>query len=80
MKARARSCGCHSHNGLLLSPEGLAQRKDSLVGPLAVEYTRLYLDKVGSVSGLRRDEATMIFDDGVIDEQFQRNFLQKEGT
>ncbi len=21
-----RNCGCHSHNGLLLSPEGLAQR------------------------------------------------------
>ena len=33
---------------------------------------KLYLDKVDSVSGLRRDEITMIFDDGVFNEQHRR--------
>ena len=48
---RARTCGCHSHNGLLLSPEGLAQREPE--GPeLAGVVASRYLDKVGSVSGL----------------------------
>ncbi len=50
-----RNCGCHSHNGLLLSPEGLAQwtrEGPELAGMVATRY----LDRVGSVSGLRRDE------------------------
>jgi len=47
-----------------LSLEGLAQGDD-----------QLYLDSTGSVSGLSRVEIKMIFDDGVIDEQFRRNFL-----
>jgi len=50
-----RRCGCHSHNGLLLSPEGLAQREDSrLLSPLGVDEhpDQLYLDKVSSVSAL----------------------------
>ena len=36
------------------------------------ETCQLYLDKVRSVSGSRRDEIKMIFDDGVIDEQHRR--------
>jgi len=50
-----RNCGCHSHNGLLLSPEGLAQR-DSFVSlsPLGVDEKddQLYVDTDDSVSGL----------------------------
>ena len=66
-------CGCSAHNGFLTakgleeaalrSPEGL-----ELAGTVATRY----LDKVGSVSGLRRDGTTLIFDDEVIDEQHQR--------
>ena len=33
----------------------------------------LYLDKVASVSGARRDELTMIFDDEVLNEQHERH-------
>ncbi len=55
MKKRGRSCGCHSHNGLLLSPEGLAQRggdrRRELLGVDDDVFSR-YLDKVGSVSAL----------------------------
>ncbi len=48
---KARTCGCHSHNGLVLSPEGLAQRTLSLDEVDGMDASR-YLDKVGSVSGL----------------------------
>ena len=69
MKARARTCGCHSHNGLLLSLEGLAQRELKLDGVDDVDAS-LYLDKVGSVSALRRDE--IIFDDALLEQQHRR--------
>ena len=36
------------------------------------------LDSPGSVSGLRRDEINMIFDEEIIDEQCQRHFHQLE--
>ena len=67
-----RSCGCHSHNGLVLSPEGLAQRE--LEGPeLAGVVAKRYLDKVGSVSGLRRDEDMYdLITEEQIDEQARR--------
>ena len=56
-----RDCGCHSHNGLLLSPEGLAQRSgDSL--ELAGRVARRYLDKVRSVSGLVEVEEDIVYD------------------
>jgi len=32
----------------------------------------LYLDKVGSVSAVRRDEAEVTFDDALLDEQYRR--------
>ena len=69
-------CRCHSHNGFLLSPEGLAQREMFDPGSHEVGLTRdeecVTLDSQGSVSGSRRDEIKMIFDEGVIDEQHRR--------
>ena len=64
----------HARNGFLTAKglEEAAQRFFLEPDALAVEQTRRYLDKVASVSGLRRDETTMIFDEGVIDEQFER--------
>jgi len=63
-----RKCGCHSHNGLLLSPEGLAPRKDSF--PLGVDMgpSPLYLDKVDSVSALIEFE----FNDEILEDQYRR--------
>ncbi len=69
---RSRSCGCHSHNGLLLSPEGLAQRKPGLDGVDNMAPLR-YLDKSGSVSGLELERnfyENML--DSEIDEQARR--------
>ncbi len=71
------TCNCHSHNGLLTA-KGLAEaaQQTSLEG-LAPRGELEYLDKVGSVSGLRRDEITMIFHEETINEQYQR-FLDSE--
>ncbi len=50
---KARVCGCHSHGGFQLSPEGLVQRDGpELAGAVAMRY----LDKVGSVSALVEGE------------------------
>ena len=67
-----RNCGCHSHNGLLLSPEGLAQRGLELPGVDGMA-TSSYLDKVDSVSGLEleRDLYANTLDSD-IDEQERR--------
>jgi len=65
-----KGCTCHSHNGFVLSPEGLAQRELELDEVDAMQSSE-YLDRVGSVSGLRRDE---IFVDSLIDEQNRRFF------
>jgi len=46
-----RKCGCHSHNGFRLSPEGLAQREFELPEVDAMDESP-YVDKVVSVSGL----------------------------
>ena len=56
-----RRCGCHSHNGLLLSPEGLAQREPESL-ELAGVAARRYLDKVGSVSALIEIENDFAYD------------------
>ena len=71
-------CGCYSHNGFVLraSDEGLAQREVSrreihAMG-LDPDAGQFYLDKVGSVSGLRRDERPSVFDDDLIDQQYRR--------
>ena len=67
-----RKCNCHSHNGFLLSPEGLAQREDVRPGVDDMAL-RSYLDKEGSVSGLRRDEDMYaLISDINIDEQARR--------
>jgi len=61
-------CGCISHNGFLTRAGYRAlDRADGL----------LEVDSTGSVSGLTRHDITMIFDDGVIDEQHRR-FLELE--
>ncbi len=66
-----RNCGCHSHNGLLLSPEGLAQREPE--GPeLAGVVAMRYLDKVGSVSGLELERNFCEWDDQYLDQQYRR--------
>ncbi len=66
------NCGCHSHGGFLRSPEGLAQRNYSVREGVdrAAELARLGTRV--SVSGLRRDEIEMIFDEEVLDEQHRR--------
>ena len=66
-----RTCGCHSHNGLLLSPEGLAQREGSCHGVDSMGLFQ-YLDTVGSVSALAEAEDLLVFDDVLIDEQYRR--------
>ncbi len=64
-----RTCGCHSHNGLLLSPEGLAQREFKL-GEVDYMGPSSYLDSMVSMSASRRDEDPWV--DDLIDEQYQR--------
>ncbi len=68
-----RKCGCHSHNGMLLSPEGLAQRERQLdafpeVG-LTGDALSVSLDLPGSVSA---SELELIFDDHLLDQQHRR--------
>ncbi len=67
-----RSCGCYSHNGLLLSPEGLAQRSP---GARELRSTGLtdsdffaILDLPVSVSALLEFE----FSDELLEEQYRR--------
>ncbi len=67
-------CGCLSHNGFL-TERGYAELAErELEWPEAVDMSTrcLYLDKVGSVSGTRRDEDTIIFDDELLDQQYRR--------
>ena len=69
-----RDCGCHSHNGFLLSPEGLAQRDRQidafLEGALTEDDQAVRLDKSGSVSG--SDQLSSHWDDELIEEQYRR--------
>ncbi len=50
-------CRCHSHNGFLTSRgyRDVAQRELEIYG-VDGTHAGAYVDKVGSVSGLRRDE------------------------
>ena len=66
-----RKCGCHSHNGLLLSPEGLAERDDVSQGVDNMDLFG-YLDKSGSVSALVEVEGSHVWEDEVIEEQYRR--------
>ena len=61
-----RNCGCHSHNGFALSPEGLAQREYTRPG---VDFmgTRFHLDRPGSVSALIEIEIDAEYDPGHIE-------------
>jgi len=65
------SCGCHSHNGFRLSPEGLAQREHESLELAGMVATR-YLDRVGSVSGLELERDLFVHDDEYIDSQYRR--------
>jgi len=66
-------CTCHSHNGFLtsLGLEEAAQRSRQAPGVADMALSQ-YLDRPGSVSGLRRDEINMIFDEELLDEQHRR--------
>ena len=68
---KARTCGCHSHGGFLLSPEGLEQRELGFEEYLAAGVTPVYIDSVGSVSGVITVDH-LIFDDAVLEEQHRR--------
>jgi len=61
-------CECLSHNGFLTRRgyEAATQR-----GVDKAEASR-YLDRVSSVSAFETETERMIFNDGVIDEQFER--------
>ena len=65
-------CSCSSHGGFLTA-KGLeeAAQRFSLEG-LAPRGVPEYVDTVGSVSGLRRDEAVHVFDYELIDQQYRR--------
>ncbi len=65
-------CGCHSHNGLVRSPSGLAQREIIRPEVLAVEDSQLYLDVWVSVSGLELERDTLWLPGDEADEQYRR--------
>ena len=64
-----RDCGCHSHNGFQLSPEGLAQRELELPEVDRMGTSR-YVDKSGSVSALVEVEDH--WDDEIMEDQYRR--------
>ncbi len=65
-------CTCHSHGGFLT--ELGIERRDAAQGPvLAGAEAELYLDRVGSVSGLRRDEAHLVLCEEQLEEQYLRH-------
>ncbi len=68
---KRRTCGCHSHNGLLLSPEGLAQRELRSTGLTDRDFFAI-LDSKVSVSALVEVEENHVFDDQLIDQQYRR--------
>ncbi len=72
-----RTCGCHSHNGLVLSPEGLAQRERKLDEVDAMDESR-YLDKSGSVSALVEVEDDFDYDPRHIELNRHSALLQME--
>ena len=65
-------CGCHSHNGFVRSPEGLAQRELKL-DALDAMGLKPILDKLGSVSALVEVEDLYAFvTEDMTDEQYRR--------
>jgi hypothetical protein len=68
-----------SRNGFLTA-KGLAWIESERASELYVDEVldgqgrRLYLDSSGSVSATDEDEDSYVLDDGMIDEQFRRNF------
>jgi len=75
-------CSCSSH-GSFLTAKGIEDAEQRRAGPVIfpgvdMHQLSLYLDKVGSVSGLRRDETDHVFDDAIVDEQYRR-FLSVDG-
>jgi len=72
------SCTCHSHNGFRLSSAELEQRGVDRAHELAMlaldnPESQLYLDRVGSVSGLGRDEDLYAdVSDALLNEQYRR--------
>jgi len=78
-----KRCGCYSHNGFVLVGEQLKLELLTEAGAEEVGLTQgdncVRLDYRGSVSGLRRDETPVTFDDGVLDEQYRR-FLSEGGV
>ncbi len=66
-------CRCHSHNGLVRSPEGLAQRELKL-NALDAMGIRPYLDSVGSVSASVEVEDLYAFVTEDMTEQQYRRF------
>ena len=56
------SCGCYSHNGLVRSPEGLAQRKSLRSTGLTDRDFFAILDRSGSVSVLIEIEENFVYD------------------
>jgi len=69
-------CNCMSHNGFLTR---LGYRAVDAGWPLTGPTECVRLDSIGSVSGLRRDETTMIWDEEILDEQHRR-FLEVVGA
>jgi len=74
-------CDCSAHNGFLTAKglEEAAQRKASLDALDNLDMFE-YIDNKVSVSGSRRDEIIMIFDDGVLDEQYRRFLVGSAGA
>ncbi len=63
-------CTCFSHNGFVLSPEGLAQRNYSVEEGVDRATELAILGVEVSVSGLRRDET--LFVNELLDQQYRR--------
>ncbi len=67
-------CSCFAHDGFLTAAgyAAVAQRDVDIPEGVDMEGDLWYLDKVRSVSGLRRDETMLVFDDELIDNQYRR--------
>ncbi len=61
-------CGCISHDGFLTRRGYELLQNREVDGGEALTY----LDKVGSVSAVRRDETMFVFDDVLLDDQHRR--------
>jgi len=75
------NCSCLSHNGFLTS-KGYAFLEDGQRGPQELHgwSDMCYLDKVRSVSAFETRRDTVIFDDGVINDQYRRFLAGSNGA